>query len=108
MMPAAFVTLPTLPSTPGGKLDRRALPEPDWSGAAPFVAPRTPVEEVLASMWSEVLSVERVGADDAFLELGGDSLTALRLVTAIRDRLQLDVPPPASSPPPPWGTWRSR
>ena len=65
----------------------------DWSGAAPFVAPRTPVEELLASMWSEVLSVERVGVDDAFLELGGDSLTALRLVTAIRDRLQLDVPP---------------
>ena len=93
MMPAAFVTLPTLPSTPGGKLDRRALPEPDWSGAAPFVAPRTPVEELLASMWSEVLSVERVGVDDAFLELGGDSLTALRLVTAIRERLQLDVPP---------------
>jgi amino acid adenylation domain-containing protein len=93
MMPAAFVTLPALPSTPGGKLDRRALPEPDWSGAAPFVAPRTPVEELLASMWTDVLSVERIGVDDTFLDLGGDSLTALRLVTAIRDRFELDLPP---------------
>ncbi len=93
MMPAAFVTLAALPSTPGGTLDRRALPEPDWGGAAPFVAPRTPLEELLASRWADALSAARVGVDDAFLDLGGDSLTALRLVTAIRDRLRLDVPP---------------
>jgi len=91
MIPAAFVTLTVLPSTPGGKLDRRALPEPDWTGAAPFVAPRTSVEELLAAMWADVLEAETVGIHDGFLELGGDSLQALRLVARIRDRLGLDV-----------------
>ena len=92
MVPSAFVALPELPSTPGGKLDRRALPEPDWSGTAPFVAPRTPVEGVIAGLWAEALGTRAVGVHDAFVELGGDSLRALTLVDAIRERLRLELP----------------
>jgi len=92
MVPAVFVELPELRSTPGGKLDRRALPDPDWSATAAFVAPRTPVEEVIAGIWAEVLGASPVGVHDTFVELGGDSLRALALVDAIRDRLRLELP----------------
>jgi acyl carrier protein len=95
MIPAAFVTLPALPASPNGKVDRRALPDPDWSRSAPFVAPRSPMEQVLADMWAEALQTTAVGVSDGFFELGGDSLRAFRLVAAIRDRFQLDVPPVA-------------
>ena len=93
MIPAAFVTLPALPPSLSGKVDRRALPEPDWSRSVPFVAPRSPLEQLLADMWGEILQTSPVGVDDGFVELGGDSLLALGLVAAIRDRLQLDVAP---------------
>jgi len=92
MVPSAFVALSELPSTPGGKLDRRALPEPDWSGTAPFLAPRTPVEDVIARIWAEALDGRAVGVHDAFVELGGDSLRAFALVDAIRERLRLELP----------------
>jgi acyl carrier protein len=95
MVPRAFVLLPALPLTGNGKVDRRALPAPDRSGFAAegaFVAPRTPVEEMLAGMWTEVLGVPRVGALDNFFDLGGHSLLATRVISRIREAFAIEVP----------------
>ena len=80
MIPAAFVLLPALPLTPHGKVDRQRLPEPELGDELEYVAPRTPTEEVLAKVWTDVLKLERVGIHDNFFELGGMSMTALRVV----------------------------
>jgi aryl carrier-like protein len=83
MVPSAFVFLPALPLTAGGKTDRRALPAPD-DGAAPardYRAPRTPAEQVLAEVWAAVLGRARVGAGDNFFELGGDSILAVQALS---------------------------
>ena len=93
MVPAAFVALPALPLTPGGKLDRKALPAPGDEGAAGFVAPRTPAEELVAGMFAEVLGVERVGAEDSFFERGGHSLAALKVLARIREAFGVELPP---------------
>jgi amino acid adenylation domain-containing protein len=97
MIPIAFVTLDSLPITASGKVDRRALPEPDWEGGGAaregdFVAPRTPTEVQLTSIWSEVLSIEGVGANDNFFDLGGNSLLAVRLVAYVRKVFSVDLP----------------
>jgi amino acid adenylation domain-containing protein len=86
MLPAAFVTLENLPRTPSGKLDRNALPEPSigLSSADAYVEPRTPLEESLASLWQELLGVPRVGIHDDFFDLGGHSLTLIRLASRLR------------------------
>jgi len=83
MLPAVFVTLPALPLTPNGKVDRRALPAPDQDRASdrPYVAPGTPVEEELAAIWAEALGLKRVGVNDDFFDLGGDSLLVIRVVS---------------------------
>jgi amino acid adenylation domain-containing protein/non-ribosomal peptide synthase protein (TIGR01720 family) len=83
MVPALFVTLKEMPLTPNGKVDRRALPAPDQERASerPYVAPGSPVEEALAALWAEALGVKRVGVNDDFFELGGDSLLVIRVVS---------------------------
>jgi len=83
MVPSAFVTLEALPLTPNGKVDRQALPSPqgtrpELEGA--YVAPRTPVEEVLAGIWAEVLGLEQVGVHDNFFNLGGDSILSIQII----------------------------
>jgi len=90
-----FVMLDALPLTPNGKIDRRALPAPgtsDLESEASFVAPRTPVEEVLAGIWSAVLRVERVGVDDNFFDLGGHSLLATQIISQVRHAFRIELP----------------
>jgi acyl carrier protein len=95
MVPSAFVMLEALPLTPNGKVDRRSLPAPDqtrpelWEA---FVAPRTPVEELLAGIWAEVLKLERVGVYDNFFDLGGHSLLAIQVVSRLRVAFQVELP----------------
>jgi amino acid adenylation domain-containing protein len=88
MVPSLFVALPSLPVTANGKLDRGALPMP--TGAQPrqggsYVPPESPLEETLASIWSEVLAVERVGIDDDFFDLGGHSMLAVKMLARVHD-----------------------
>jgi amino acid adenylation domain-containing protein len=93
MVPSQLIWLDALPLTPNGKLDRRALPAPDAiASTAVYVAPRTPAEQALSRLWSEVLGVERVGLHDNFFDLGGHSLMAVRLTAALRRELGVEVP----------------
>ena len=85
MVPTAYVTMQAWPLTSNGKLDRSALPAPDAAAVSAgrvYVAPRTPIEEVLGMIWIELLGVERVGIHDNFFDLGGHSLMAMRLIAA--------------------------
>ncbi|MFE6049557.1 amino acid adenylation domain-containing protein [Kitasatospora sp. NPDC056446] len=85
MVPAAVVEIPELPTTPHGKLDRAALPAPRFAAAEGSRAPRTPREELLLRLFVDVLRVERIGIDDSFFALGGDSIMSIKLVTAARE-----------------------
>ncbi|EIK94329.1 non-ribosomal peptide synthetase [Pseudomonas sp. M47T1] len=91
MIPARRVVLERLPLNANGKIDRNALPEPQWTSMA-YRAPHTLDEQMLAEIWASLLSVEQVGLDDDFFALGGHSLLAVQAVSRIKHVLELDVP----------------
>jgi acyl-CoA synthetase (AMP-forming)/AMP-acid ligase II/acyl carrier protein len=92
LVPAAVVVLAALPLTPNGKVDRKALPAPEWQSGTAYVAPRNPLEEVLAGIWCEVLGVEKAGIHDNFFRAGGHSLLATQLVARVRKAFQVELP----------------
>jgi amino acid adenylation domain-containing protein len=93
MVPSAFVRLAALPLTASGKINRLALPEPGHVAATDdFLAPRTPTEEVLASIWSDVLKLEKVSVSDDFFALGGHSLLLARVLARIQDAFEIELP----------------
>ena len=94
MVPAFVVILEHIPLTPNGKVDRRSLPAPDTSRReveAAFVAPRTPVEEVVAGIWADVLGREQVGVHDNFFDIGGHSLLATQVVSRLRESFYMEL-----------------
>ncbi len=93
MVPSVFVLLDRMPLTAHGKVDRNQLPAPESAGrSATYIAPRTPIEETLAAMWSEVLNVETVGVDDNFFDLGGHSLLATRIIARVNQTFHVELP----------------
>ena len=94
MVPAAFVALGSLPLTPNGKVDRKALAQrrEETLRVQEFTAPRTPVEELLATIWCEVLQTERIGVHDNFFESGGHSLLAMQIVSRVREFFPVNLP----------------
>jgi acyl-coenzyme A synthetase/AMP-(fatty) acid ligase len=92
MIPSAHMVLASLPMTPGGKIDIRALPEPELTVARRHREPSTGEERVLASIWSDLFAVEVVGVDDDFFERGGHSLLAMRVAARLRQEWSIDVP----------------
>jgi acyl carrier protein len=94
LVPSAFVRMERLPLTTSGKLDRRALPEPDrLAGRQDFAPPETETEQAVADIWAEVLEVPRVGAGDSFFALGGDSLLSLTVTARVNAAFALDLTP---------------
>ncbi|HKP51512.1 MAG TPA: amino acid adenylation domain-containing protein [Chloroflexia bacterium] len=94
MIPSTFVLLDKMPLTPNGKVDRKALPEPEGCEECRgdlYVVPRTPLEAQLAAVWAGVLKKERFGVTDNFFDLGGHSLSAMRMVSRVRTALSIDV-----------------
>jgi amino acid adenylation domain-containing protein len=93
MIPSAYVLLDQMPLTPNGKVDRRSLPAPESNrGWVEYEESRTPVEEMLCNIWSEVLLAERVGVRDNFFELGGHSLLATQVIARVRTTFQVEFP----------------
>ncbi len=94
MVPACFVQLAAIPLTANGKIDRQALPEPDFSGANTdeYLAPRDATEECLARVWQEVLGCGKVGVNDNFFHLGGDSIKAIQVISRLgREHIKLEM-----------------
>jgi acyl carrier protein len=92
MAPSLFVELDHLPLTQNGKLDRRALPEPERRVEVEYVAPGNAVEEVLTDVWRTVLGLKQVGVKDNFFELGGHSLLATQIVSQVKEIFDVDLP----------------
>ena len=94
MVPSAFVVLSAFPLNPNGKVDRKALPAPEGltvADAAAFVAPRNGLEEEIAGIWQQLLSLDRVSVHDNFFDLGGHSLMATRVISRVREMFQVEV-----------------
>ena len=91
MIPAAILTIKSIPLTTNGKLDKRELPVPEFTASIEYHSPRTPVEEILCSVFAEVLSIKRVGIDESIFALGGHSLLTMRLASRIREILLKEV-----------------
>jgi hypothetical protein len=95
MVPSAFIMLDALPLLPNGKVDRKALPAPDQGRSRSeesFAAPHTPVEEIVAGIWGQLLNVQRIGIHDDFFELGGDSILSIRTTALVRSTFHIEVP----------------
>jgi amino acid adenylation domain-containing protein/thioester reductase-like protein len=95
MMPSTFICLDTLPLTPNGKVNRQALPRPESSRSdleQTFIAPRNPLEEQMAQLWTEVLGLEQIGIHDNFFELGGHSLLTTQLILKVKETFQVELP----------------
>jgi acyl carrier protein len=91
MMPTAFVVLEAVPLTPNGKVNRKALPAPDFTKAVAFVAPRTETEARIAAIWAEVLGREEVGVTDNFFRLGGHSLRAVTALNRLGEAFGIEI-----------------
>jgi thioesterase domain-containing protein len=91
MIPAAVIQLEAFPLTAAGKVDRRALPEPDLGDPSNYRQPTTPTEKAVCGLFGELLGRDRIGVDDSFFELGGSSLLATQLVARVRDELGTEV-----------------
>jgi acyl carrier protein len=94
-VPSFFITLDQLPLTPNGKVDRRALPAPEHAASLvpeTLIAPRTPEEQKIAEIWSDVLDIKPIGMEANFFDLGGHSLLATRVVTRIREAFGINLP----------------
>lgn len=95
MVPAVFVSLEAIPLGANGKFDRRALPAPEWRTSEredAYVAPRTPVEELVAQIWMELLDLPRIGIHEHFFTLGGHSLLVIRVLSRLRETFQVEMP----------------
>ena len=93
MVPSAIVVLSVWPLTLNGKIDRKRLPEPQFSSSSSlYVAPRTPVEESVAAIWKEVLKTDKLSVEDSFFHLGGHSLAAARIITRVREKFGFQLP----------------
>ncbi|MDJ0903585.1 MAG: amino acid adenylation domain-containing protein [Xenococcus sp. MO_188.B8] len=92
MIPSAFVILESLPLTSNGKIDKRALPAPNFEkSSTEYISPRTAVEEKVAQIWTEVLKLERIGVNDSFFELGGHSLLATQIISRLRTEFKIEL-----------------
>jgi acyl carrier protein len=94
MLPSTFVWMDALPLTPSGKLNRRALPPPD-SRQQPedvYAPPETDLQKQIATIWNQVLGIEKIGIDSNFFNIGGHSLLAMQVISRLSDSLNLDIP----------------
>ena len=91
MIPGIFIALASIPLTINGKLDRRALPEPEYVNSNSYVAPRNELEARLCAVWQDVLGLEKVGINDNFFHIGGNSIAAIKLTAAMKQRTELEV-----------------
>jgi acyl carrier protein len=92
MVPALFMCIDSLPVNINGKLDKRALPEPIFNSVDTYVAPSNSLEEKMCDIWQATLGLDRVGINDNFFSLGGNSIMAIKLIAASGNELNVDIP----------------